>query len=506
MYLSLPLPSTVSRTMTVTVFSGDGSSLPMPFTVTVPKNGCCRDLIQALGTASCLKQSETLLLAEIYGHRIFRYFDKLSEPLSNIKDEDHIVAYTVPIHHGQLQKLEILHTREEGYDIRLCVFLSIEAEFINWLLNKELGYFANVMSKVLGYFLLISVTSLKGKSLRFLADSTCFFVRFLSEPQYNAHVKVFGTPLVTFFSLNSKTGLDIHSAVCSLLAPLLRANMMPSSTGVKTGKENECGPSLDAIVLSDNGIHCSKENLLNSQMELEDTSNCFPALQLALEDGKVIVPTTVDVVQNTCSGSSLKIMMGWSDKLHGIYDFHFLENLPEVFKSGFMLKKTRQEAVTLYSCLEAFLKEEPLGPDDMWYCPKCKEHRQATKKLDLWKLPDILVVHLKRFSYSRFMKNKLDTFVNFPVHNLDLTKYVQQKIGIPQSFIYELYAVSNHYGGLGGGHYSAYAKLIEEDSWYHFDDSHVSSVKEEEIKTSAAYVLFYQRVRCDSSTSGKKIN
>lgn len=443
MYLSLPLPSTVSRSMTVTVFSGDGNSLPMPFTVTVPKNGCCRDLIQALSTASCVNQSETLLLAEIYGHRIFRYFDKLSEPLSNIKDEDHIVAYTVSINHDQLLKLEILHTREEG---------------------------------------------------------------FLSEPQYNAHVKLFGTPLVTFLSLKSKTGLDIHSAVCSLLAPLLRTNVIPSGSGVETRRENECGPSLDAIVLSDNGIHCSKENLSDSQMELEDTSNCFPALQLALADGKVIVPTTVDVVQNTCPGSSLKIMMGWSDKLHGIYDFHFLEDIPEVFKSGFMSKKTRQEAITLYSCLEAFLKEEPLGPDDMWYCPKCKEHRQATKKLDLWRLPDILVVHLKRFSFSRFMKNKLDTFVNFPVHNLDLTKYVQQKIGIPQSFIYELYAVSNHYGGLGGGHYSAYAKLIEEDSWYHFDDSHVSSVKEEEIKTSAAYVLFYQRVRCDSSTSGKKIN
>lgn len=198
-----------------------------------------------------------------------------------------------------------------------------------------------------------------------LADSTCFFVRFLSEPQYNAHGKLFGTPLVTFLSLNSKTGLVIHSAVRSLLAPLLRANVMPSCTGVKTGKENECGPSLDAIVLSDNGIHCSKENLSNSQMELEDTSNCFPALQLALADGDVIVPTTVDV-QNTCPGSALKIMMSWSDKLHGIYDFHFLEDLPEVFKSGFMLKKTRQEAVTLYSCLEAFLKEEPLGPDDMW--------------------------------------------------------------------------------------------------------------------------------------------
>ena len=95
------------------------------------------------------------------------------------------------------------------------------------------------------------------------------------------------------------------------------------------------------------------------------------------------------------------------------------------------------------------------------YCPNCKEHRQATKKLELWRLPEILVVHLKRFSYSRYMKNKLDTFVNFPVRNLDLSKYVKQNAAAAQrSHVYELYAVSNHYGGLGGGHYTAYAKVI----------------------------------------------
>lgn len=91
------------------------------------------------------------------------------------------------------------------------------------------------------------------------------------------------------------------------------------------------------------------------------------------------------------------------------------------------------------------------------YCPRCKEHRQATKKLDLWMLPDILVFHLKRFSYSRYMKNKLDTFVNFPIHNLNLSKYMKNKSDEP--YIYELYAISNHYGGLGGGHYTAYAKV-----------------------------------------------
>jgi ubiquitin C-terminal hydrolase len=36
---------------------------------------------------------------------------------------------------------------------------------------------------------------------------------------------------------------------------------------------------------------------------------------------------------------------------------------------------------------------------------------QADKKLDLWSLPEVLVVHLKRFSYTRWNRDKLDTQV-----------------------------------------------------------------------------------------------
>ena len=64
--------------------------------------------------------------------------------------------------------------------------------------------------------------------------------------------------------------------------------------------------------------------------------------------------------------------------------------------------------------------------------------------------------------------------------------------------MYELYAVSNHYGSLGGGHYTAYAKNHRENKWYKFDDSSVSSVQAESVKTSAAYVLFY-RLKEDAS-------
>lgn len=57
--------------------------------------------------------------------------------------------------------------------------------------------------------------------------------------------------------------------------------------------------------------------------------------------------------------------------------------------------------------------------------------------------------------------------------------------------IYDLYAVSNHYGGLGGGHYTAYAKNGEQ--WYDFNDSSVREVSRESIQGSSAYILFYKR-------------
>jgi len=47
---------------------------------------------------------------------------------------------------------------------------------------------------------------------------------------------------------------------------------------------------------------------------------------------------------------------------------------------------------------------------------------------------------------------------------------------------------------MASGHYTAYIKLLDENRWYNFDDSHVSAINEEDVKSGAAYVLFYRRV------------
>merc|ERR1712150_448342 len=99
---------------------------------------------------------------------------------------------------------------------------------------------------------------------------------------------------------------------------------------------------------------------------------------------------------------------------------------------------------------------------------------------------------LKRFAQNRYWRDKLDTFVNFPTRGLDMQPYIRNTYHNGEA-IYDLVAVSNHYGGMGGGHYTAYGKNKDDGKWYYFDDSSVSGASEEACVTKAGYVLVYQR-------------
>uniref|UniRef100_A0A8C4ZI62 Ubiquitin carboxyl-terminal hydrolase n=1 Tax=Gadus morhua TaxID=8049 RepID=A0A8C4ZI62_GADMO len=145
-------------------------------------------------------------------------------------------------------------------------------------------------------------------------------------------------------------------------------------------------------------------------------------------------------------------------------------------------KPQKKAFFKLKDCIELFTTKEKLGAEDPWYCPTCKQHQQATKKLDLWSLPPVLVVHLKRFSYSRYMRDKLDSLVDFPLSDLDMSEFLINPNAGPCR--YDLIAVSNHYGGMGGGHYTAYAKNKEDMKWYNFDDSSVSPANHDQIVVS----------------------
>ena len=153
-------------------------------------------------------------------------------------------------------------------------------------------------------------------------------------------------------------------------------------------------------------------------------------------------------------------------------------------------------SVSIYDCLNYFAMEETLSGNDMWYCSRCKDHVTAQKKMEVYKAPDYLIIHLKRFSHQRntmFGSRKINDFINYPVNGLNMAPYLCKDSSGDKSCLYDLYAVSNHFGSLSGGHYTAYAKNPVYQKWFNFDDTDVSRASEANVVTQAAYVLFYKR-------------
>ena len=132
----------------------------------------------------------------------------------------------------------------------------------------------------------------------------------------------------------------------------------------------------------------------------------------------------------------------------------------------------------IYDCLDNYTKREDLSSSD--------ELKQF-KSLTFWSLPKVLVIFFKRFDKNQ---QKLQYNIDFPLENLDMSKYVT---GYSKSkYKYDLISVSNHAGGCNGGHYFAYCKNADKN-WYKFDDNVVSTSADisSKIVSSRAYCLFY---------------
>ncbi|XP_014219566.1 ubiquitin carboxyl-terminal hydrolase 31-like [Copidosoma floridanum] len=190
--------------------------------------------------------------------------------------------------------------------------------------------------------------------------------------------------------------------------------------------------------------------------------------------------------------------------------------------------------VTLEECFDLYTRAETLGVEDAWHCPHCNRKQEVVKKLGLWSLPVVLVIHLKRFRQQSKQRStsKLTMLVDFPLYGFDMTPHLAhngvqsthtpvatsgglgwspwkkprtRQFNIPNNDenVYDLYAICNHHGqDLQGGHYTAFCRNPYDTQWYCFDDTRVEPVTNDtNLVTNAAYILFYQkRGRASSST------
>lgn len=149
--------------------------------------------------------------------------------------------------------------------------------------------------------------------------------------------------------------------------------------------------------------------------------------------------------------------------------------------------------MSIYDCLKAYTEQEILCDKAAYYCTKCKMHRSVAKKISIYRLPNVLVLHLKRFTYSTFSRDKVNTNISFPSQSLDIADYCAIDAIVDGSTLYDLTGIVHHTGSLLGGHYTAECLNADTQEWFAFNDASVTAIEKPELCSSRAYMLFYQR-------------
>ncbi|CDQ66811.1 unnamed protein product [Oncorhynchus mykiss] len=181
---------------------------------------------------------------------------------------------------------------------------------------------------------------------------------------------------------------------------------------------------------------------------------------------------------------------------------------PERYHStekGLAASLAYQRSCSLTEMLAKFTETEALE-GSIYACNHCNRKRRKTshkplvlseacKQLLIYRLPQVLRLHLKRFRWSgRNHREKIGVHVAFD-QVLNIEPYCCTDSGQSvhrEGYTYDLSAVVMHHGkGFGSGHYTAYCYNTEGGFWVHCNDSEMNVCSVEEVCNTQAYILFY---------------
>ncbi|XP_058873480.1 ubiquitin carboxyl-terminal hydrolase 11 isoform X2 [Acipenser ruthenus] len=518
-YLSVPLPVSKERVMEVFFVSLDPAAKPVQHRLLVPKAGKVSDLCTALSRQTSVPANQ-MVVADVFNHRFYKIYQN-DEALVCILDRDDIFVYELSS--GSLD--------EDGEEVVLALYLRERSHYRDYSTGS-----GSYSTSLFGHPLLISVARGQCGREQLYQAFLQRLARYVRPPDpseeeeevdeedrqeedlYNMQTNGFSEddeeteeaeqpgPSNRERGEGSESEENQSDKPAEPGDPELQS--APSNSEAEQGSSGEESPSQGA------GGDADSQQPMKSPRSEEDgppTDGTPPIESQAKRKRRPrkrkkplftiqavnANATTERGLGEEGSGFSFNsqpyVAIDWDPEMKKKY---YNEAEAEKFiKHKSMEFALKQMTVKLQQCIELFTTVETLEEENPWYCPTCKKHQLATKKLDLWSLPEVLIIHLKRFSYTKYSREKLDTIVEFPIRDLDFSGYLlpkRGKEGEPPSR-YDLIAVSNHYGGLRDGHYTSFARNKDNGQWYYFDDSKVSYATEDQIMTSAAYVLFYQR-------------
>ncbi|GAM24098.1 hypothetical protein SAMD00019534_072730, partial [Acytostelium subglobosum LB1] len=506
MYVTLPIPVATERLFEVVLFrctpvgtigpdpngvySLNNALAPVRYCLKLPKRGFIQSLRVELSKLSGI-DTPCLALSEIIRHRIYMFLSD-QRGLEFIKDREVIIGYELPVAGEEVSRLHVMHRRKADLlllpYVILCKFAEVTCKEVYRMVWERVGHRVKRGWK--------SAYLRQRSKENIPADTTG-----TGEATTSSTTTSPTTPSTTT-TTNNETEKDSPAGSSDGSQPDTEDDTS-SITDDETDEiiypfilksTNSYGTNCDRC----QGIHCT---------------GCVISC-----DGKVL--KEIFKVPKFWSEGCSNIAIDWRpEMLRFLDDCEDIQN-PQLIKQdkSVAIKSEMKNDINLNDCLTLFTKNEKLGPNDTWFCPQCKEHIQGNKKLELWSAPNILIIHLKRFQLlHRF--EKIGSYVDFPLDNLDLSKWILNK-NMANPPIYQLYAVAvsyhpthptysitntmiqNHMGGMGAGHYTA--SVRHKDKWYLISDSSYHSIEESSVKTSEAYVLFYELKKQSPTSNNNK--
>ena len=500
MYLSLPLPRDQYRFIDVIFVPHQGDKPITLYTLKVPRKGNILHLKQQLSEmAGTLPRN--LVVADVYQHRVYKYYVN-KNPLRTIGRDDEIFAFEIVRFPDADEEKKENGDADNSSSSPQKKKKKANHAYITVFSYREGG------RGPIGIPLLLSLPSPKAK----YED---MYVALLELMQRMLHTRKSKKPIPKEFAHFSKKVQHILASRNHPFFEIRRVedgHLVPLTVVPGGGDANGDGGSNEMNGHRSNAKGDAHDRAGGSRRRqkkgnsVRSKSGSRRGAPTQMEED--VPPVPLSSLLNLTRGEDLIDLSDGRPIAIEWYDEAF-RNFYDSQKEGEIeINEATNEQSTelkLDQCLEQFTSSEVLGKDDMWRCSNCKDFKRAEKRIDLWKLPPVLVIHLKRFSYGRYdVREKLETMVDFPLKDLDLSKHLGQAIKAKQEVgdgdskrikipHYNLYAVSNHYGRSGAGHYTAFARNNIDGRWYEYDDDHVTPVGANQVKSKAAYVLFYIR-------------
>ncbi|XP_050096941.1 ubiquitin carboxyl-terminal hydrolase 31 [Anopheles aquasalis] len=219
-------------------------------------------------------------------------------------------------------------------------------------------------------------------------------------------VKRFGTPFCLLVNRDSSIG-ELQKLILKEMSGILRSEVFAFATPAQ---------SLFRLRLQDPS--CDADAYLEPTVE-------HPLFTEMIDNALAILST------QAVGPAHVKLLLEWPEPEK------FFSDQSDPFVEHESVNQLRERipassSLTLEQCFEHYTKAETLGQDNAWKCPHCQRYLPVVKTLGLWSLPDIMVIHLKRFRQQQLRATtqaaKLTNLVKFPLRGFDMTPHLARDL------------------------------------------------------------------------------